>query len=69
MNNKNDKLAHLVDLANKTDEEIEKMNYKEKQKVYKAKSSLGKIVFISKDKNGNGKTYKKMIVNDRKNVK
>lgn len=59
MNNKNDKLEHLIDLANKTDEEIEKMNYKEKQKVYKAKSSLGKIVFNSKDKNGNGKTYKR----------
>lgn len=41
------RLNKLIDLANKTDKQIEKMNYKEKQKVYKAKSSLAKLKYDS----------------------
>ena len=40
-------LEETIRLANKTDKQISKMNYKEKQKVYKAKSSLCKLVWNS----------------------
>lgn len=32
---------------------------KQKQRYYSAKNKLGKLVFVSKDKNGNGITYRK----------
>lgn len=37
---KSEKLQELIDLANTTDEEIQKMSFKDKQKVFKAKSQL-----------------------------
>lgn len=35
-----EKLQKLIDLANTPDEEIEKMSFKDKQKVFKAKNQL-----------------------------
>ena len=57
-----EKVDKLIELANKTDEEVEKMSFKEKQQYYKAKSKLGTIIFKSKDEDGNGRTYKKMPI-------
>lgn len=37
---KSEKLQELIDLANTPDEEIQKMSFKDKQKVFKAKSQL-----------------------------
>jgi len=39
------KLKETIELANATEEEVAKMDYKEKQKYYKAKASLGKIIY------------------------
>jgi hypothetical protein len=44
-------------VINTTDEELQTKSYKEKQEFYKKKRRIGRIVFISNDKNGNGKTY------------
>lgn len=54
------KLEELFKITNISEEEIEKLDYKEKQKYYKAKSKLCRISFVSRDKNGNGITYKKI---------
>ena len=56
---KEEKLNKMIKLANTSDEKLEKMNWKEKQAVYKAKSSLCKVAFISRNKDGKGITYKK----------
>lgn len=53
------KLDKLIELTEITDEELDKLNYKEKQRYYDAKRKLGKLVFVSKDKNGKGVTYRK----------
>lgn len=53
------KLEQLLKVTNISEEEIEKLDYKEKQKYYKAKNKLCRISFVSRDKNGNGITYKK----------
>lgn len=37
---KKEKLEELINLANTPDEELEKMNFRDKQKVYKAKNKL-----------------------------
>lgn len=37
---KSEKLHELIDLANTPDKEIQKMSFKDKQKVFKAKSQL-----------------------------
>ena len=49
------KLKETVDLANTSDKKLEKMSWKEKQKVYKAKSSLCRVVWNS----GEQGTYRK----------
>ena len=49
------KLKETVDLANTSDKKLEKMSWKEKQKVYKAKSSLCRVVWNSSEQG----TYKK----------
>lgn len=54
-----EKLEKLIKLTNTSDEDLAKMNFKEKQAVFKAKNSLCKIVFVSRDKNGKGLTYRK----------
>lgn len=56
---KNKKLEELLKITDISEEEIEKLDYKEKQKYYKAKSKLCKISFVSRDKAGKGITYKK----------
>lgn len=47
LDKRNKKLEEAIKLANTSEEDLEKMNYKEKQKVFKAKSSLCKIVWDS----------------------
>lgn len=37
---KKEKLEELINLANTPEEELEKMNFRDKQKVYKAKNRL-----------------------------
>lgn len=39
---KKEKLEELINLANTPEEELEKMNFRDKQKVYKAKNKLCK---------------------------
>lgn len=50
------KLDKLLKITNITDKDLNKLNYKEKQKYYAAKSKLGKFSFISRDKLGTGQT-------------
>lgn len=56
---KKDKLKELQDIVNISEKEFEKLDYKGKQRYFKAKSKLARIVFISRDKNGKGKTFTK----------
>lgn len=44
---KKEKLEELINLANTPEEELEKMNYRDKQKVYKAKNRLCKKTWDS----------------------
>lgn len=53
------KLVKLLELTNISDKQIEKLNYKEKQRYYNAKNQLKKIVFFSRNSEGKGITYKK----------
>jgi len=53
------KLEKLLKITNITDEELEKLDFKGKQKYYKAKSKLCNVAFTSRDKKGNGITYRK----------
>lgn len=53
------KLEELLKITDISEEELEKLDYKEKQKYYKAKSKLCRISFVSRDKTGKGITYKK----------
>lgn len=54
-------LKKTLKLANTSDEELAKMSFREKQAVFKAKNSLIKIAFVSRDKNGKGITYRKKV--------
>lgn len=56
---KNKKLKKLLADTNINDKDIENLSFKDKQKYYNAKSLLGRISFVSRDKDGNGITYKK----------
>lgn len=56
---KTNKLDELLKIVNITEEELEKLNYKDKQKYFKAKNKLGSLIFVSRDKNGRGLTYRK----------
>ena len=51
------KLEELIKYANTSDKKLEKMSYKEKQKVFKAKNSLCNLAWNS-SKNG---TYRNEI--------
>lgn len=53
------KLRELLNIVDISEEEVDKLSIKQKQRYYSAKSKLRKLVFVSKDKNGNGITYKK----------
>ena len=48
-------LANLIKLANLSDEEVEKLNFRDKQRYYAARSKVGKLVH----KSANGNTYKR----------
>jgi len=49
-----EKLEELIELADISDEELKKLNYKEKQAHYRAKTKLCKVFY-----NGNGPYRKK----------
>lgn len=53
------KLQELLKITNISEEEVAKLDFKEKQKYFKAKSKLCKISFTSRDKNGKEITYVK----------
>lgn len=53
------KLQKLIKKTNISEEEVEKLGFRDKQEYYKAKSQLCKISFVSRDKNGKGITYRK----------
>lgn len=53
------KLVKLLEITEISDAQVEKLNYKGKQKYYKAKNQLKKICFFSRDSKGKGITYKK----------
>ncbi len=56
---KTKKLKKLLNIVNISEKKLDKLSYREKQEYYKAKSKLGTIVFVSRDKNGNGLTFRK----------
>ena len=56
---KSKKEKMIIKLASLDDSKIEKLTYKEKQKCFKAKSRVGRYVFISKNNDGKGITYRK----------
>lgn len=58
---KDKKLKELLKITNISEKEYEKLDFKGKQRYWKAKSKLCTISFISRDKNGNGITYRKPI--------
>ena len=60
----NPKLKELLKITNISDKKLEKLNFKEKQKYYKAKSKLCTIAFVSRDKSGKGITYRRSNKNE-----
>lgn len=56
---KQKKLDEMIKLANLPEKKVEKLDYKTKQKYYRAKNKLGTIIHTSRDKNGKGITYVK----------
>lgn len=56
---KKDKLKELLDITNISEDEYNKLDFKGKQRYFKAKNRLCKIFFVSKNKEGKGLTYKK----------
>lgn len=53
------KLKELLEITNISEEEFEKLDFKGKQRYFKAKNKLCKLSFVSRDKNGKGITYRK----------
>lgn len=53
------KLEKLLKKTNISEHQLDKLNYKEKQQYFRAKSKLCTISFISRDKDGKGITYRK----------
>ena len=56
---KDKKLAEMIKLANMSEEEIAKADYKTKQKIFHAKSVLGRTFYDSNDPAYCGKPYVK----------
>lgn len=54
-----EKLKELLDITSISDKKFEKLDYKGKQKYFKAKNKLATVFWSSKDKNGKGLTYRK----------
>jgi len=63
---KDNELDRLLEIVNISDNELKKLDYKGKQQYFKAKNKLCKIVHRSRDKNGNGITYRKRRVNNER---
>lgn len=59
MLDKSNKLKELQDIVNISEKEFEKLDFKGKQRYFKAKNKLCKIAFVSRDSKGNGITYRK----------
>lgn len=59
-----EKIQKMRKLAEISDEEVSSLNYKERQKYFRSKNMFGRKIFISKDKNGNGVSYRKGNVKD-----
>ena len=55
------KLQETIKLAETSDKKLEKMSWKEKQKVFKAKSSLCKVVWNSSEKGTYRKPKKEVV--------
>ena len=53
------KLEKLLKITNIDDKKVDKLNYKEKQQYFRAKSQLCHVSFVSRDKDGKGITYRK----------
>lgn len=53
------KLEKLLKITNISEKKLDKLNWKEKQQYFRAKSKLCTISFVSRDKNGKGITYRK----------
>ena len=53
------KIEKLLKITNISDKELAKLDYKGKQQYFKAKNKLCTVVFASRDKDGNGITYRK----------
>ena len=53
------KLKELLDITNISEEELNNLDYKGKQKYFKAKNKLARVFWVSKDKKGKGLTYRK----------
>lgn len=53
------KLKEALEITSISDEEFEKLDFKGKQRYFKAKNKLCKVFFTSKDKKGKGITYRK----------
>lgn len=64
---KNNKLQKLLKIINISKEEVENLNFRDKQKYYYAKSKLCKVSFVSRDKNGKGITYRKLEEGNKRN--
>lgn len=62
---KDDKTESLLKIVNITEEELEQLDYKGKQRYYNAKTKLCKIFHRSKDLKGNSVTYKKEKKDER----
>ncbi len=52
------KKKKIIEMANTSEEKIEKMNFKEKQAYYKARSKVGKMIHYSNSDTG-GITYRR----------
>lgn len=57
MKGKKDKLKELQDIVNISEKQFEKLDFKGKQKYFKAKNKLANVFFVSRNKNGKGVTY------------
>ena len=54
---RDEKLIEMVNLANKSEKQIAKADYKTKQKIFRAKSGLSRIFYNSDDPAYRGKPY------------
>lgn len=60
------KTKELIDIVDIIEEEFNKLDFKGKQKYFKAKSKLCTVAFSSRDENGKGKTYIKPKMEEKR---